>query len=393
MSNSKFNKDLILQLKDKLNQKQTIPTTEEATKQWLIMPFIVALGYNPYSNEVIPEYTLDVGTKKGEKVDYAIQINNQPVMLIECKQLNTSLSDRHISQLYRYFTISDVHIAVLTNGDDYWFFTDSKKENVMDLEPYYTIKLSEITNDDLSKLEQYSKENVQYVDVIQVVQYERYITECKELVTGLRNNTIPTWLIDTLADRAGLFDVDKPTLAEYLYTEVQNQFNGYKVNKQDKKSNKHSKKLGVQTDEEQTLGDKMKETMLKNKENMSNIKINHEYVFNDYSDGDWKFHKLDYAIIFDTRYDNITARGLLVETIIKLFELGHIERESILKESQFDGGYKINAQGGFRGEHYLEKYDVYISTSYGISEIIKFIERLLDYCKLGYNNVIVSFKE
>ena len=32
----------------------------------------------------------------------------------------------------RYFTISDVHIAILTNGDDYWFFTDSQKENVMD---------------------------------------------------------------------------------------------------------------------------------------------------------------------------------------------------------------------------------------------------------------------
>lgn len=73
---SNFNKDSILDLQKKLKAKEIQPTTEEATKQWIIMPFVVALGYNPYSSDVIPEYTLDVGTKKGEKVDYALQINS-----------------------------------------------------------------------------------------------------------------------------------------------------------------------------------------------------------------------------------------------------------------------------------------------------------------------------
>jgi len=46
--------------------------TEEATKNALIMPFINALGYNVFDpTEVVPEFTADVGTKKGEKVDYA----------------------------------------------------------------------------------------------------------------------------------------------------------------------------------------------------------------------------------------------------------------------------------------------------------------------------------
>ena len=148
-----FNKQSIIDLQKKLQSKTSQPETEEATKQWFIMPLLVALGYDPYSSDIIPEYTLDVGTKKGEKVDYALQINNQPVAIVECKQLNVSLSEKHISQLYRYFTISDVHIAILTNGDDYWFFTDSQKENVMDLEPYYTIKLSTADTDELDKFE------------------------------------------------------------------------------------------------------------------------------------------------------------------------------------------------------------------------------------------------
>lgn len=189
---------------------------------------LVALGYDQYSSDIIPEYTLDIGVKKWEKVDYALQINNQPVALIECKQLNVALSDKHISQLYRYFTISDVHIAILTNGDDYWFFTDSKKENVMDLEPYYSIKLSEASNEELDKFEQYSKGNIQYADIAQVVQYERYLIECKELAHSLRTNNIPSWLLEALADRSGLIDIDKPAIAEYLYTEIKNEFDGFK---------------------------------------------------------------------------------------------------------------------------------------------------------------------
>ncbi len=46
--------------------------TEEATKNALVMPFIDALGYDIFNpKEVVPEFTADVGTKKGEKVDYA----------------------------------------------------------------------------------------------------------------------------------------------------------------------------------------------------------------------------------------------------------------------------------------------------------------------------------
>jgi hypothetical protein len=42
--------------------------TEEATKNALVMPFIAALGYDVFNpQEVVPEFTADIGTKKGEK--------------------------------------------------------------------------------------------------------------------------------------------------------------------------------------------------------------------------------------------------------------------------------------------------------------------------------------
>jgi len=58
--------------------------TEEATKNALVMPFIGTLGYNVFDpTEVVPEFTADFGTKKGEKVDYAIIRDGKPAMLFE----------------------------------------------------------------------------------------------------------------------------------------------------------------------------------------------------------------------------------------------------------------------------------------------------------------------
>jgi len=57
-------------------------TTEEATKNALVMPFIQALGYDVFDpSEVVPEFTADVGSKKGEKADYAVFIDGKPSLL------------------------------------------------------------------------------------------------------------------------------------------------------------------------------------------------------------------------------------------------------------------------------------------------------------------------
>ena len=78
--------------------------TEEATKTSFILPFIQMLGYDIFNpSEVIPEFTADIGTKKGEKVDYALMQDGNPVVLIECKKLGTKLSSQSVSQLLRYY--------------------------------------------------------------------------------------------------------------------------------------------------------------------------------------------------------------------------------------------------------------------------------------------------
>ena len=132
--------------------------TEEATKNAFIMPFIQALGYNVFDpTEVVPEYTADVGTKKGEKVDYAIMQNDQPIILIEAKSATTDLSEEHASQLFRYFSVTDARFGILTNGLQYRFHSDLEKSNHMDEKPFLIIDMLNFDPRPMAQLKKFTK--------------------------------------------------------------------------------------------------------------------------------------------------------------------------------------------------------------------------------------------
>lgn len=132
--------------------------TEEATKNALILPFIKALGYDVFDiQEVEPEFTADVGTKKGEKVDYAIKRDDTPTMLFECKKAGADLSTDHASQLFRYFHVTSARIGILTNGIEYRFFTDLEEENKMDERPFLEVNVLDYSEAEVDELKRMRK--------------------------------------------------------------------------------------------------------------------------------------------------------------------------------------------------------------------------------------------
>lgn len=144
-------------------QKRTIEhrevlLTEEAAKTALVMPFIQALGYDVFNPaEVVPEYTADVGTKKGEKVDYAICSGGKVTVLIECKPSSAELNLNHAGQLFRYFSVTDARLALLTNGVVYQFYSDIEAPNKMDDKPFFTFSMDAIKPADIKTLENFKK--------------------------------------------------------------------------------------------------------------------------------------------------------------------------------------------------------------------------------------------
>lgn len=151
--------DRIRKLADRLSQLKPHIHTEEATKQSLVIPFIKELGYDVYNPaEVVPEYTADVGTRRNEKVDYAILKDGKPILLIECKDFDIKLGLEHRSQLTRYFNVTKARYAILTNGIIYQFFTELDEKNQMDVTPFLVIDMENLDERMLRELEHFTKE-------------------------------------------------------------------------------------------------------------------------------------------------------------------------------------------------------------------------------------------
>lgn len=176
-----FNEEII-QLADRIQTVKSKILTEEATKMSMIIPFFQLLGYDVFNpTEFCPEYTADVGIKKGEKVDYAVIINGEPVILIECKSCTDTL-DKHSSQLFRYFGTSRAKFGILTNGIIYKFYTDLDESNKMDLTPFLEIDLENIKDSLIPSLKKFCKEEFDKDSIFSTASELKYTNLIKNLV-------------------------------------------------------------------------------------------------------------------------------------------------------------------------------------------------------------------
>ncbi|QNU66944.1 type I restriction enzyme HsdR N-terminal domain-containing protein [Ruminiclostridium herbifermentans] len=163
--------------------KDQIPT-EEATKMSLIVPFFQLLGYDVFNpDEFMPEFTADVGIKKGEKVDYAIMKNGSPVILIECKWCGESL-DKHSSQLFRYFGTSSAKFGILTNGITYNFYTDLDESNKMDLTPFLEFDILNIKPNIVAELKKFSRDSFDVDNIFSTASELKYSKAIKLLFSN-----------------------------------------------------------------------------------------------------------------------------------------------------------------------------------------------------------------
>ncbi|WP_404460886.1 type I restriction endonuclease [Sutcliffiella horikoshii] len=157
--------------------------TEEATKTSLIMPLLQILGYDIFNpEELVPEFVADVGIKKGEKIDYAIMRDNDPVILIEAKSVNEVLT-KHDSQLFRYFGTTKAKFAILTNGIEYRFFTDLDEQNKMDQKPFFTIDMLDLKDVEILELAKFRKQDFDVVNVLTTASELKYTGEIKQYLS------------------------------------------------------------------------------------------------------------------------------------------------------------------------------------------------------------------
>jgi hypothetical protein len=132
--------------------------TEEATKNALVLPFIRTLGYDIFDpQEVVPAYTMPSDTKEYDSLDYAVQLDGEPVLLIECRHVGANLLNDHPVLLSRYFQATSARIGVFTNGTTYRFYTDLENDQKMDERPFLATDLLDVDEREFAELKRLRK--------------------------------------------------------------------------------------------------------------------------------------------------------------------------------------------------------------------------------------------
>ena len=147
-----------------------------------IAQFINTLGYDVFNPlEVVPEMTCDIAMKKGEKIDYAIMKDGEPIILIECKHWAQDLN-LHDNQLIRYFNVSKAKFGVLTNGVIYRFYTDLIEPNKMDEKPFLEVNITELRDSQIEELKKFHKSYFNVENVLSSASELKYMGELKSII-------------------------------------------------------------------------------------------------------------------------------------------------------------------------------------------------------------------
>lgn len=173
-------------LAERIKSHSSAMVTEEAVKTAVVLPFLGALGYDIFNpSEVIPEFTADAVGKKGEKVDYVIQVDGKIRILVECKPIATQLDKIHLAQLYRYFSVTSAKFAILTNGRHFQFHTDLDEPNKLDPLPFLRFDLSDTNSAMLGEVKKFGRDDFDVAAILATAARLKYTSAIKQQLSAL----------------------------------------------------------------------------------------------------------------------------------------------------------------------------------------------------------------
>ncbi len=103
-------------------------------------------------------------------------------ILIECKKYSETLSTKHANQLFRYFSVTNARIAILTNGAQYEFYTDLDAPNKMDEKPFLTLDLENLDDHVIPEIKKLTKSSFDVESVVDAAGELKYLSQIKKVL-------------------------------------------------------------------------------------------------------------------------------------------------------------------------------------------------------------------
>ena len=109
------------------------------------------MGYDSLDpGEIVPEAQASFSDKFKNKVDYAICIDREPVIGVECKRAG-GLATADKGEIRGYFNaVPSIKLGILTDGLVYELYSDTDSENMMDETPFVKFDLANVAEEQLN---------------------------------------------------------------------------------------------------------------------------------------------------------------------------------------------------------------------------------------------------
>lgn len=194
---------VIQELREKILRGKREDWNEENTKQAIISVVLSQLGYDTANpSEVNWEKSVGIKGNSGEKVDLAVYLGSEtPEFILESKAVTVRLDERkHWRQLYDYFSYMRPRFAILTNGNDWYFYQKADTGYMGDL-PYSKFSILHSSDREIEQLNAYSKENLKEISVNAIFKISEYVDE---FIGKLFSCQVPDYLVDKFMEHYNL---------------------------------------------------------------------------------------------------------------------------------------------------------------------------------------------
>ena len=95
-----------------------------------------------------------------------------------------SLERKHLSQLFRYFTVTSAKFGILTNGRIFEFYTDLEEPNKLDQKPFFRFDLLEVNSNAILELSKFEKSSFDVERILANAERLKYISAVKQVISS-----------------------------------------------------------------------------------------------------------------------------------------------------------------------------------------------------------------
>ena len=128
-------------LKEKIESGLFDDKYEADVETGLVAPFFKVFGWDTEDPSIVSRQYF---TEEHKRVDYVLKNDSDQInVAIEVKRITEGL-DPHIKQLKGYFDTTTADLGILTNGQQYWFFSWDAKGKAMHPKPFAIIDICDI---------------------------------------------------------------------------------------------------------------------------------------------------------------------------------------------------------------------------------------------------------